>query len=138
MEMKDVNKVDYTKERLNQWIVKSLEGGMRWKDAAERYDVPLKYIQSVHSTYILPKKKKSSSYLGQRMTDNKPSPVTTYNIHDLTPEQIKEKGIDESFFYSALTKKRCNVCNLIKDVSEFSPHSRTKDGFRKKCKQCSN
>lgn len=53
-------------------------------------------------------------------------------IQELTEQYLNRKNkID--------TEKRCNKCNILKDVSEFAIHSKKKDGstkYRAKCKQC--
>ncbi|TCI50310.1 hypothetical protein EVJ24_14980 [Exiguobacterium sp. SH1S21] len=101
MSMKDVNKVDYKKERLNQMILKDIQGGMTWTEVSEKYEVNMNYIRSVYSTYKVQMKTEEVEkggivryWNGQRLTDGKPSPVKTYNINDLSLEERKELGLE--------------------------------------------
>ena len=37
-----------------------------------------------------------------------------------------------------MVTKKCNTCELTKDLNEFSKHPTNKDGYKNKCKQCIN
>ncbi|MGF0348253.1 hypothetical protein ACQR3P_31920 [Rhodococcus sp. IEGM1300] len=143
MAMKDVHKIDHTKEELNQAIVQHIQNGMTRDEISKKLNVSTRYIHSVHSTnHVQIKANKIAeggvhlSYLGRRLTDGKPSPVTTYNVFDLTPQQREELGIDISTFASP-NLKRCKECNQRKEVSEFYKRKPNKDGLSGKCKSCS-
>lgn len=100
--MKYENKVNYSKERLNQQIIKSIqEKKLSWTEIAKKHDVSFQYVQSVNSTHRVQTQSENiakgnlhHSYRGCRMTDGKPSPVKTYNIRDLTPEERKKLKLE--------------------------------------------
>lgn len=39
---------------------------------------------------------------------------------------------------SSTTSKKCEGCGILKEFSEFYKHQSSADGYRKKCKECSN
>lgn len=47
-----------------------------------------------------------------------------------TKKELKENG------YLKITEKKCSICGVIKQTSDFFVDSGSKDGFNKSCRQC--
>jgi hypothetical protein len=97
--MANKTKIDYNEERLNQSILKDIENGVRWSEIAEKRKVDMRYVSSVFGTYRKEKEAQEDTqggviryWGGHRLTDGKPSPITKYNLNDLSPEERKRLG----------------------------------------------
>lgn len=90
-----------TNEKLNEKILADLlKGEMKWAEIAEKYSVNMNYISSVHGIYRNELSIAHSSkggvvtyYRGSRVSDGKSSPVTKFNINDLSDEEVERMGL---------------------------------------------
>ncbi|MBU8690931.1 hypothetical protein KM918_26975 [Priestia megaterium] len=90
-----------TNEILNEKILADLlKGEMKWTEIAEKYSVDMNYIRSVNGIYrhelsIARSSKRGivTYYKGSRISDGNSSPVTKFNINDLTDEEVERMGL---------------------------------------------
>ncbi|MCY7861597.1 hypothetical protein [Bacillus haynesii] len=87
---------------LREAVEHDLKEGMKLKPLAEKHGVGYEIIQSIFGTYNLKNQAEKIQKgtagekweNGVRMRDGKPSPVTSFNINDLTNEELRERGLE--------------------------------------------
>lgn len=86
--------------KLNEKILVDLKAGVKWAEIREKHGVDNPYINSVQGIYqaeINHHKGHETGvvhlYKGNRVDDEKPSPIKTFNISDLTDEELERMGL---------------------------------------------
>ncbi|AKP75264.1 hypothetical protein AS52_00243 [Priestia megaterium Q3] len=90
-----------TNEILNEKILADLlKGETKWTEIAEKYSVDMNYVRSVNGIYRNELSIARSSkggvvtyYKGSRVSDGKSSPVTKFNINDLSDKELEGMGL---------------------------------------------
>lgn len=76
-----------TNHELNKKILVDLKAGVKWAEIREKHGVENDYINSVRGIY----QAEISRHKGQ--DNEKPSPVKTFNINDLSDEELERMGL---------------------------------------------
>ncbi|MED4794968.1 hypothetical protein P9683_08270 [Priestia megaterium] len=90
-----------TNEKVNEKILADLiEGKLKWREIVEKHNVNMDYVRSVHGIYQHELSVARSAkggvvtyYRGSRVSDGKASPVTKFNINDLSDEEVERMGL---------------------------------------------
>lgn len=87
-------------ETLRLSIIADMDAGFKWGEIAKKYDVSINLVQSVcqkerkfrKATDMQNGTLEVTYYKGERLTDGKASPVTKFNINDLSEDEKKRLG----------------------------------------------
>ncbi|MEI2440535.1 hypothetical protein V8V73_08240 [Priestia megaterium] len=90
-----------TNEKLNEKILADLlKGKLKWREIAKKHNVDMNYVSSVNGIYQFELSIAHSTkggvvtyYKGSRISDGKSSPVTKFNINDLSDEEVERMGL---------------------------------------------